>query len=167
MRKEIELQIGNTIIIDTSNDDDANFEIKVEDVWKFSMNHLDTLQDVLTAIDEDPTDWGISIEELLAEIEYLDSYERLLESELSNKPLWFIREFLKKVNDSYGINDGYSKFYDVVSLDSEHGVISELPYLNQMQFLIKDPEDKLGAISNKANNIHQLIFIITFSTTYL
>jgi hypothetical protein len=170
MKQEFELQLGETIVIDTDITDTAPFTVTTSEVWTIPHYKGYTLQDVLEEIDETPEDLSyIDIEEILAEIDWEDSYEELIEVEFSDTPLAFIREFLKRKNDYMGKEYGYENFYDVVTfdIDLEEGFEEQLAYLNQ---LIDRGVDDTGQLSDIVNgfedNTTSTSYIICLKTEY-
>ena len=98
MRQEFELQLGETIVIDTDITDSAPFTVTTSEIWTIPHYKGYTLQDVLEEIDETPEDLSyIDIEEILAVSAKLFS----VSLHLQKSPSGFFLEFLESASSIY------------------------------------------------------------------
>ena len=113
----MELSIGQTLNFS------QDIKPQVSEVFEYDLYRGETLQGVLDQIDLLPDDYDtVDVEQILTEIDYEESYEDILQTELDSKARNFLSEFLKAVNKSLlasydEVIDGEDPFYDLIYFD--------------------------------------------------
>lgn len=147
-----------------------DLKVTVSDVYDYDLYSGETLQGVLDEIDLLPDDYEtVDVEEILSEIEYEDSYDDILETELDSKSRNFLSEFLKGVNESLlanyegGTIEGEDTFYDLVYFDG-NGNEESLAKLKEIYALTGSDEVQKIIKAEIWDSKENVFYIIHFST---